>query len=97
MAAAEGSGEGVVEEEGGGESGGDDVERVRLLVGGVCVNAEVAESDEQVAFGVEVGEREDVIVIDRRLDGADDGCFVVVELHFRLLMTAEVVARDFIV
>lgn len=47
---------------------------------GVWVGAEGAEGDMHVAIIVEVGEREDVIVVERRVRREDGGCFQ--ELHF---------------
>lgn len=48
-------------DEGGGESGGDDIKGVGILMVGGGVGSDVTEWNVHVAIGVEVGEREDVI------------------------------------
>lgn len=81
LAVAERAGELVVVEKSLGDGGGDDVEGVGGSVGGGDVSAEVAEGEVEVAVGVEVGEREGVVVEEGRgrrkdentLCGFDDG------------------------
>lgn len=53
-------------DESGGERGGNDVERIGLVVvlGGVDVGTEIAEGDVEVAIGVKVRERKDVIMVE---------------------------------
>lgn len=64
-------------DESGGERGGDDVERIGLVVvlGGVDVGTEIAEGDVKVAIGVEVRERKDVIMVEGWLRRVDCGGF----------------------
>lgn len=59
--AAESAGEGVVMEEGGGESGGDDVEGRLGEVGG-NIGTKVAEIDTEIGICVEMRKSEDMVV-----------------------------------
>lgn len=80
-AASESPGEGVVVKEGGGEGGGDDMEGVGGGGGG-DVGAEVTEGDVEVTVVVEVGKREDVVVVEGWCGGVDDGGFKDLYIHF---------------
>lgn len=79
---AERGGDGVVERECFGEGLGEDLEggggRRRR---GANVGTEGPERNLNVAISVEVGEREDVIFVERRDRRVDDGFFQ--HLHFR--------------
>lgn len=65
VVATESGGERVVLDESGGECGGDDVEGV-VSGGGIgCeVGTEVTEGDVKIGVGVEVGEREEVVLVE---------------------------------
>lgn len=71
VAVTESGGEGVVVEESGRECGGDDVEGVLGSGGGV--GTEVTEGDVEVGVGVEVGEREDVVLVEGWRRGGYEG------------------------
>lgn len=65
---------------------GDDLSRVegrRRRGVGVGVSAEGAECDVEVAIVVDVGEKEDVVVVERGERREDDGCFQ--NLHFHCI------------
>ena len=51
------------------------------MIGGADVSAEVAEGDVEVGVGVEVGEGEDVVVVERWLGRVDGGGFGYFDLH----------------
>lgn len=75
-ASAESCGKRVVEDKSGGECGGDDMEGI---VGGgsgsrgVEVGTEVTEGDVEVRVGIEMGEREDMILLEGLRRGGDGG------------------------
>lgn len=72
MAAPESAGQGVVVDKGRGESRGDDVEGIgggRRGFGNV--GADVTEGNAKVGIVVEVGEGEDVVVVEWRCRGSD--------------------------
>lgn len=84
-AAAKSGGERVVVDESGGEDGGDDVRGwVRVTGGGtVEVGAEVTEGESEVGVGVEVGEREDMVLVEGWCGGGHVGGLSDFDLHCR--------------
>jgi hypothetical protein len=78
LAVAKRAGEWVVVNESLGEGGRDDVEGVGSSDrGGIDISAEVAEGDMEVAVGVEVGERERVVVEEGRVRREDENTLCV--------------------
>lgn len=72
----------VVGDESGGEGGGENFIWVQLLCCVVDVDTEVTESEIEVAVGVKVGERKDMIFGERRLRREDRSGFVDGYFHF---------------
>lgn len=62
VTAVERSGVLIEFDEGGGESGGDDIKGIGFLVVGGSVGSDVTKWNVHVAIGVQVGEREDVVM-----------------------------------
>jgi hypothetical protein len=78
LAVAKRAGEWVVVNKSLGEGGRDDVEGVGSSGrGGIDISPEVAEGDMEVAVGVEVGERERVVVEEGRVRREDDNTLCV--------------------
>ena len=96
LAAAESGGERVVVDESSRKRGGDDVRGwVMVSGGGVKVGAEVTKGESEVGVGVEVGEREDMVLMEGWCGGGHVGGLCDFDLHcwkaigFRLLIQVQ--------
>lgn len=80
-AAAESPSELVPPHEGSGEGGNDHLERVSVLGLIIHVNPEVTEDDVKIPVGVEVGQRKNMVVGERRSCRVNRDGFLDVNFH----------------